>query len=166
MSTPTELFERWYSTPLKCLEKIPDGDGAFVVLSISCLLYERYAVAILKDTNNRATDDAKRDQFASDFGVDRETAEAFWNVIRNGFLHQAMGMQRNANGDSFPAWVVRHDFPRIALEKGSPDVLKMQPWLIRDCVLELWAKRPDLIDKNKSFPWATIWTEPAKGATV
>jgi len=40
-----ENFERWYVKPLQILERIPNGDGAFVALATSCFLYERYVVA-------------------------------------------------------------------------------------------------------------------------
>jgi hypothetical protein len=157
MPTPKELFDCWYAIPLKYLEGLPNGTGAFVALAVSCFLYERYATAYLKDNGKSANDKNRIKQLASDFQVDENTANAFWNVVRNGFLHQGMGLQKNNQGGSFPEWAVSHDFPCIALEEGSPGLLKIQPWLFRDRVLELWERRPDLIEKNDSFPWATVW---------
>jgi hypothetical protein len=155
-STPKDYFDRWYKAPLMYIENLSNGDGAFVALAVSCFLYERYVVAFLKSTNSKADDAAKRNQFAIDFSIDSEAASAFWNVIRNGFLHQGMGLQQSNKNAQFPKWSVSHEYPMIALEKGPPENLKIQPWLFRDRVFELWEKRPDLIDANESFPWATI----------
>jgi len=47
---PVKLFERWYVRPLRELEKLPEGDGGFVVLATCCFLYERYAKAYLRDS--------------------------------------------------------------------------------------------------------------------
>ena len=39
---PQIVFNRWYRRPLTELEKIENGDGGFVVLVVSCFLYEGY----------------------------------------------------------------------------------------------------------------------------
>ena len=121
-SVPTQkdCFDRWYKAPLLHIESLANGDGAFVALAVSCLLYERYAVAFLKSTNAKANDDAKRAQLAADFAIDADTAQAFWNVIRNGFLHQGMGLQQDNKKTEFPSWSVSHSFPRSHLDKGPP----------------------------------------------
>ena len=160
MSTPLETFRRWFSTPLRALEELPNGDGGLVVLAVSCFLYERYATAALKDSRKTADDAAKRTQFASDFSVDDATAEVFWDVIRNGFLHQGMGKQVDRR-TALPTWSVSETHPTVAFDSGNPGHLRIQPWRFRDVVLELWESRPDLIDANQSFPWATIWQDHA-----
>jgi hypothetical protein len=37
--------------------------------------------------------------------------------------------------------------------------LQIQPWRFRDEVLRLFRNRPELISKNQSFPWATIFIQ-------
>jgi len=74
---PCRLFERWYVRPLEELKKIPNGDGGFIALAISCCLYERYATAVLMDLCRRATKPNKLKQFQSDFAIDHRTAEVF-----------------------------------------------------------------------------------------
>ncbi|MBC8354545.1 MAG: hypothetical protein H8E66_21325 [Planctomycetes bacterium] len=155
--SPNDSFDRWYKAPLQHLESLPNGDGAFVALAVSCFLYERYCVAYLKSKKAKANDAAKRAQLEADFSVDTDTANAFWDVIRNGFLHQGMGLQKTNKSDPLPTWSVSQSFPRLQLDKGPPPKLKIQPWLFRDRVIELWDARPDLIDANTSFPWATIY---------
>lgn len=157
-STAKQHFDRWYKAPLKMIESLENGDGAFVALAVSCFLYERYCVAYLRSKNTKATDTAKLTQLAADFSISEDTAEAFWKVIRNGFLHQGMGLQKSTASVPLPTWSVSHEFQRIELETAPIAHLKIQPWLFRDRVFELWDAHPELIDSNASFPWATIHT--------
>ncbi|TSA50185.1 hypothetical protein D4R47_02630 [archaeon] len=156
---PRKLFERWYVQPLRELEKLPDGDGGFVVLATCCFLYERYARAYLRDSGEKASDENVICQLSRDFGVPRDIAEVFWNVIRNGFLHQGMPKARDNRGrTSLPGWRTHHAFPRpIDLVSGkAPTELQIQPWLFRDRVFELYQARPDLIAYDKNFLWGAI----------
>ena len=158
------LFNRWYVQPLRVLESIPDGDGGFIALATSCFLYERYVTAVIKSSpgNKRATKDAKISQFAKDFGVDKQTAEYFWQVIRDGLLHEAMPNQRKYGKQTLPTWAFRHDFPRpIELfEYKGQLVLKIQPWLFMKRVILLWQENLDLLEENDSFPWGSIFPLP------
>jgi hypothetical protein len=156
---PLTLFRRWYSVPLRELEKLPNGDGGFVVLATSCFLYERYAKAALDSTGTRATDEAMIGQLAADLQSDVDTATQFWDLIRNGFLHQAMPKQKVFGKAAPTRWETNGVFTapfRIATDT-SGSVLQIQPWLFRDRVLDLFEGRPDLIARNTSFPWGSIW---------
>ena len=160
MEKPEVLFYRWYVHPLKMLQCIPNGDGGFIALATSCILYERYAIATIKNSpvGGKATKETKISQFMHDFGVDQETATAFWNVVRNGLLHQAMPKQYEYGEDSLPRWWFRHDFPKSVelIEHGGKRILKIQPWLVMDRVISLWQQNLDLLKQSDSFPWANI----------
>src|SRR5574341_477682 len=103
MTQDHELFKLWYVEPLHALENMPGGHSAFIALATACFLYERYASAVLSAHGKRADKKAKLDQLVHDFGVDHATAEAFWDVIRDGLLHQGMPMQRK-QGATLPQW--------------------------------------------------------------
>ena len=157
MNDPKELFDRWFVAPLKKLEELPHGDGGFVVLATSCYLYERYARAFLKDSGQTANDSNLIKQLEHDFNVNHNTAEVFWTVIRNGLLHQAMPVQRSQKAQTLRRWRFSHEHKSpIELDSSGSPLLMIEPWLIRDVVLSLWEARPDLIDRNKSFPWGRI----------
>ena len=163
MENPEVLFDRWYVRPLKMLQSIPNGDGGFVALATCCFLYERYATAVIKNSPNaeKATRDAKIRQFMIDFGVDEETATAFWNVIRNGLLHGAMPKQHEYGKQTLPLWAFRHDFPPVELsEDEGKRVLKVQPWLVMEKVISLWQDNLDLLEQSGSFPWGNIFPLP------
>lgn len=164
MKSPEELFEKWYVTPLKVLESIPDGDGGFVALATSCFLYERYTAAVIKSSpgQTKLDRDTKTRQFMIDFEVDEDTAKAFWNVIRNGLLHGAMPKQREHGKQTLPYWAFRHDFakPVELIEHSGKRILKIQPWLVMDKVLSLWQGNLGLLDQNDSLPWANVFPLP------
>jgi hypothetical protein len=157
------LFHKWYVEPLRELERLPGGNGGFIALATSCFLYERYAVAVIKSAGKgKADDETKISQFEKDFGVDKETARFFWEVIRDGLLHQAMPKQRKYGKKTLPKWAFQHDFPRpveLVDWQGQP-VLKVQPWLFMNRVIELWSENMDLLEQSDSFPWANVFPLP------
>ena len=160
MHKPEELFDRWFVRPLKMLEGMPNGDGAFVVLMALCPLYERYAIAVIKqeEPKAKALKDPKLNQFMKDFETNMDTAKAFWNVIRNGLAHQAMP-KRKGQKKGFPRWLFRGSFSRPVelVTVNGEQVLRIQPWLFMEKVLSLWQENLALLTENKSFPWANIF---------
>ena len=160
-SDSAELFYRWYVVPLKYLETLPNGDGGFVVLATSCFLYERYAKAKLKTDGLKGSTENVIMQLSNDYDTDKETAEAFWRVIRNGFLHQGMPLKNEGGNAVFPNWQTSHvyEIPINLKKEHNNAILQIQPWLFRDKVFDLYQSSPQYIEHNKSFPWAVIWEE-------
>lgn len=152
-----DLFHRWFEVPLRTLKTLPHGDGVFVALSTACFLWERYAVAILKEQELEVTEDTRRMRFVDDFAVDEGTARVFWNVIRNGLNHQGMPLQKREK--HFAQWDFRSSYlvPVRLGESGGQPVLQVQPWLFVDRVLELWNSRLDLLQRSTSFPWGSVY---------
>lgn len=162
MSEDYEHFNQWFVVPLRTLEKLPNGQGGFVALGAACFLYERYAKALLQTEGKKSGTPQLLSQIASDFSVDKATAEAFWDVIRNGVLHQGMPLQKNHGNKTLPSWAFHYSYPPMALEdvNGKP-FLKVQPWKFMNRVLELCEDHFDLLQSSGSFPWATIASVPA-----
>lgn len=151
------LFDRWFVQPLGNLQSIPNGDGGFIALATSCFLYERYAIARLKVLGLKADDKQKIKMFVIDFSTDKSSADAFWNVIRNGILHQGMPKQKEY-GKPLPGYILHHSFiePVKLTNVNGESILMIQPWLFMNRVIELWQDNLELIEKNESFPWANI----------
>jgi hypothetical protein len=157
LSDPDMLFTRWYIQPLEKLKEIPNGDGAFVALTICCILYERYVVAVITRAGAKVTDEARQEQLTVDFETDKDTADAFWDIMRNGLAHEAMPKQKQ-HGKPMPGWRFTHNFPNpmeLANENGTP-ILLVQPWRFMDKVLSLWRDNTHLLDLSSSFPWGSI----------
>ncbi len=158
MVDPRISFQKWYAIPLAKLSELPNGDGGFVALATSSFLYERYAVAVIKATGKKADRDAKIRQLAADFQIDLPVAQAFWDVIRDGMLHQGMPKVSEHGQTNLPKWVFHNDFP-LPIQMGKAngdDALLIQPWLFTQRVVQLWQENLSLIEKNGSFPWANV----------
>lgn len=141
---------------------MPNGDGAFIALSVSCALYERYAVARLEQSIKKADKKNRLDQFMTDFAADERTAEVFWSVIRDGLAHQAMPLHHARRG-KHPPWWFHESYPdttpiRLENVRGT-EVLKVQPWQFMDRVLSLWQDNTDLLTSSSSFPWGNIFDQ-------
>jgi len=161
MSQDYDRFRIWYVEPLRALEQLPDGQGGFVALATSCFLYERYRSAVLSAQGKKANISAMINQLSRDFNVDYSVAEAFWDLIRNGLLHEGMPLQRT-HGVPLPRWAFHHLYPVIALEKcNGENWLKVQPWKFMNRVIELWDTNFVLLSQSNSFPWANIGPVPA-----
>jgi len=147
------LFERWYANPIKVLGSIPDGDGGFIALATGCFLYERYATALIKKAGKKADKKSKIQQLMLDFHLDAPAAQAFWDVIRDGMLHQGMPYQKEGLP---PCRLSNFDVP-IALQQTNLGLeLQIQPWHFASVVIGLWQKNLPLLKESKSFPWAWI----------
>lgn len=168
----SELFEIWFLRPLRELEAISEGAGAFIALATSCFLYERYIRAKLATEKGLRFDNSfdKRNhqyrdlQIANDFNTDEATAAAFWNVMRNGLLHYGMP-KRSRGTKTMPKWRFDHSYPQpIALSQHTNGEwwLEVQPWKFMNVVIEICQNNIDLIGASKGFPWATIEEDDQK----
>lgn len=152
------LFSRWFVIPLRTLESIPNGDGGFIALATSCFLYERYAIARLKRSGKKANRLSLIKQLSDDFETNEDTAKAFWDVIRDGILHQGMPKQSNQGKTDLPGYIFHHSFafPVELVKMGTEPVLKIQPWLFMSKVLDLCQDDIGLLIENNSFPFPKI----------
>ena len=162
MNNAKSDFERWFVQPLRQLENIPNGDGAFIALASSCFLYERYIRAKAAHTLGLKPDERfipeRPKQIAVDFQVDEDTARAFWDVMRNGLLHFAMPKHLKGTKKS-PRWHFHHDYTQsIQLNQWADGkwYLEIQPWKVVDRVLVICAQNINLITETQGFPWAII----------
>jgi hypothetical protein len=162
-------FKRWFEKPLEAVRRACGADGGFVALGVSCPLYERYVMAIYdrhpysevnlehprKDENRNRIHRA----LMKDFDVSEKTAEVFWDVIRNGILHQSMPSQMK-HKKPLPKYLLKAKRPRPIemCEYEGEDLLMVDHWGFADKVIELWKNNIELIDNIQSFPWANIVT--------
>jgi hypothetical protein len=156
------LFQRWFVNTLDVLSNMPEGDGGWVALAILCPLYERYAVAVIKKAGGKADKDGKIAQFMIDFEVDKTTATAFWTMVRDGIMHQAMPLVMEHGKHSTRCMLRDGDNPVWMGKYTGRDCLFVQPWHFKDRVLQLWNENMSLLDQSNSFPWANIVRIEAK----
>ena len=104
-------FIRWFVVPLNTLRNLPEGDGAFVALSIGFQLCERFYRA-QTGTQDNWRNDTFKDSAADDLGVDRQIFRRFWDVFRNGLQHQGSPKHYQHEGISYK-WEISSDLPPV-----------------------------------------------------
>ena len=155
-----ESFNHWFVVPMQWLQTVPNNDGSFIALATALFLYERYAAIKLKQRGIKATEKNIHKQIAIDFGINEHTAEDFWEVMRNGLLHQGMPKQSEQGEKKFPEWIFHHnkvDHPIELRQFQGRTLLFVQPWDIVNKVIALWQENSELLSQNESFPWAQVF---------
>jgi len=125
---------------------------------IALPLYERYIIAKLKLAGTETSEDNIKTEIGTDLGLDDRQRSIFWEVFRNGFMHQAMAK------DGKTKWAISHNFgalPDFKDLKGVSYIL-IDPWKFADRVIQHFVKQPELITASDSFPLATIFQLPAE----
>jgi hypothetical protein len=153
---PQIVFNRWYRRPLTELEKIENGDGGFVVLVVSCFLYEGYVRQVLKKNSYGDNYRSRMERMSADFKTDEYTAKIFNEVIHNRILHYGTTKQKEVNGEILPGWAIYDENIPFKLS-GDPKTLFVNIWKFRDRVFELYDNNPDLIGYHEDYPWGHIW---------
>lgn len=102
-------FKSWYADVLSSL--YGNRDAGLVVFMISLPLSERYIRQRAGLCPDADLNDACMQHFRSIFPVlpDVQTVRQFWNVFRNGFLHQATLSRITRRGTALPAGSLTHD---------------------------------------------------------
>lgn len=100
-------FEKWFEQPIQAMNA--DQHGGFAVLMLTLPLAERYfrSKTGVGDGNLNASFHIA---FANSFGLTQSQSEEFWQVYRNGLLHQATFSRQNRKGTIMPAgWIMGND---------------------------------------------------------
>ena len=109
MSSNLDNFRAWYVQVLDGLYE--KRDAGIAVLMISLPLLERYLRRKHKLTPEDGMSDAAMSGLCAMFPALRTViqARAFWNVYRNGFLHQATVSRSTKGGALLPDGWLTHD---------------------------------------------------------
>lgn len=151
-----DLFERWFGNSIKQLQELPTGDGAFAALMISIPLYERFVIAKLKLDGKPTNETTMQAEIGSDLNLDDGQRRVFWEMFRNGFMHQGMAK------DGKTKWMVSHVFgatPEFKTIDGVQHIC-FDPWKFSARVLDKFRSDHRLITASESFPLASIFVMP------
>lgn len=118
MSTHRPNFDAWYKRVLDLL--YPHRDAGFAILLIAFPLLERYLRQKMGLTSDENLSDAFFDKLTQLFPALKTTATArnFWQIYRNGLLHEITLSHQTRSGTLMPAGWVSHDKPLITI---NPD---------------------------------------------
>jgi hypothetical protein len=144
-------FERWFATPLRLLRTLENGDGAFVALSMSFALFERYVKSDLKRKGQEANPANFFADAAALTGVDIDLFKKFWGMYRDGIQHYLQPKQFTSNGIEY-GWVIDSQFPAMPyylMNSDTERVIALDPWKWADFVLGLYENDPAILTRGK-----------------
>jgi hypothetical protein len=164
-ATHLERFIRWFVVPLSTLKAIPNGDGAFVAMSIGCFLCERYYRSVTGTQDDyRKTDYIKA--AAKDLKVDGPFFAAFWDIFRNGVQHQATPKAAsradgNANRVKHYKWRISSDYDAIPTRYFSRgfSVICLDPWKFAELMISKFLNEPSRLSEVSTHSFGDIWTK-------
>ena len=142
MTTDLEKFVRWFVKPYESLKVHPDGDAAFVALSVGFLLCERYYRII---TNSQEEDSGTKFQnkAAEEMDVNKEFFSIFWSTYRNGLMHQGTPKIYNRAGIDYK-WMIDDSFDAYptCYDKDGFRFICLNPWKFTDFMISRFMQNP------------------------
>jgi hypothetical protein len=151
-------FVRWFIIPLNTLRGIPNGDGAFVALSIGCQLCERFFRA---KTNTQEIQDGGpfQAEAGKSLGVGEERFKRFWTAFRHGLQHQGSPKTfTDKNGISYK-WRISSSYTELPEElfiDTSTAAIQIDPWKFADLMVSKFLTEPDVLDDAISHAFGDI----------
>jgi len=153
--TSIEKLRLWFRDPIKKLS----GDDAFVCLSISMSLFERYIYALLNESGGQADKAAFEAKAADVLNIDPNVFNKFWGMYRVGLQHYLQPKIFESGGIKYRWEIERGAGAKPTMDKTDSDtcVVRVDPWDWFDLVFGFWETRPELLDRLKDFPIAEIY---------
>ena len=177
--SPLTKFIRWFVIPFNMVKNIPNGDGAFVALSIGLSLCERYfrvksqTAAALTEAqrkewnrqNNAEYDQQFQFKAAESLGVTRGDFESFWLVYRNGLQHQGMPrlvklLHQDGSTSVEYGWEFEstdNPAPRKVKRKAKRFVIYIDPWAFTQWIIDLLLEDPHTLEQSIDHPVASLY---------
>ncbi len=150
-----ELFERWVIAPYEALRSLPNGDGAFAVMSMTFGLYERYLISCLKSRGEPANDDARWKEASADLDgkVSPDDFKSFWEMYRVGMQHYfhpkqfTKGKDKTRWGWDISEGIGFEKYPKILKKEDNRYVITINPWSFAEHVIDRWKTHPELFNE-------------------
>ena len=119
MSIHRTNFGAWYKAVLDRL--YPHRDAGFAILLIAFPLLERYLRQKTGLTSDQNLSDSFFDELTQLFPTlkTNATARNFWQIYRNGLLHEITLSRQARSGATMPTGWISHDKPLITIESDG-----------------------------------------------
>jgi hypothetical protein len=152
-------FIRWFVVPVAKLKELPNGDGAFIAMSIGFFLCERYykKASKLQDSEDSSLDAQFRNRAAKDLGVNPIFFLHFWQVYRNGMQHQATPRTYKV-GDITYKWSISGEYHAIPMyfDEGGFRIICIDPWKFCDSMISKILSDPSCLRKSIVYQFGKI----------
>jgi len=136
MAIDFENFKSWYVDTL--LKLYPNRNSGFAILMVAFPLLERYLRHKNGLTHRENLSNGCMDQLCSMFPAltNTETAWKFWNIYRNGILHQVTLSRVNRRGTDMPDGWLSHDI-HSAIDIESDGSFLIHPVLFTKHIIDI-----------------------------
>jgi len=165
--TDLEKFVRWFVVPTQALKTLPNGDGAFLALSLAFSLYERYYRIRTRTQMDDNDYDSFKNLAAEELNVNKDFFKVFWSTYRNGLLHQGSPKVHKKNNRRHK-WLISGDFeayPTYFDKKGIRYVC-IDPWKFLELILRRILNDPKNLTGRLSYRFGKISKEDFKTPRV
>lgn len=156
-----ERFEGWFVAPVEKLKEIPEGDGAFVAMSVALFLCERFYRTKTNTHEGSRGDLAFRQAAAQDMHVADNYFEIFWKVFRHGIQHQGMPKELSLNNpERHYRWELRSDalaVPSFFQVDETHFMITIDPWKFCGFIFDKFRNEPDMLAKAESHAFGSVF---------
>ena len=156
--TSTDKLQKWFIEPLRVLRSLPDGDGAFIALSIGCQLCERFYRA--KTQTQEIQDGVPfQEEAGRSLGVGEDHFKRFWKVFRHGMQHQGSPKSFQLGGISYK-WRISaayKDVPEEVVVDSNTTVIQIDPWKFADGMVKRFLNEPAVLDSAIMHAFGDIY---------
>ncbi len=144
-------FHRWFCDPLAKLKEVPDGGAGFIVMSIGCMLCERWHRIETGEQDNWRGEKFK-DAAAAYLNINKDFFADFWDVYRNGIQHQGQPKWRKGDGkDRKPyRWLFHDSFsdrPTLGTDQTGLEYICINPFKFTDLYIGLFLSDPQKLSQ-------------------
>lgn len=149
---PFDKVVAWFIGPIRALRDLRDenADGAFLALSASLAMYERFLIKKGQEINSNTEDDRAKIG-GQDLGIGTENFRLFWSCFRDGLQHQFQPTKKR-NGRTY-YWNTskdHQDVPEVTDHGDKTVTIKINPWGFAELVYSRYEKNMGLFEKAKS----------------
>ncbi len=158
---PFDKIDAWFIEPIRTLYKLKndDSDGAFLAMSASLAMYERFLIKVAQAEGNN-TEDNRCIIGGRDLGGIGETNfRIFWGCFRDGLQHQFQPTKKRDGKTYYWSLSSEHDkIPNVVVHSAKDFTIKINPWKFAELVNQRYRDNPQFYEQAKSHKPGEIWS--------
>ena len=156
---PFDKIDAWFIGPIRLLHKLrnDDSDGAFLAMSASLAMYERFLIKVAQTESNN-TEDNRCIIGGKDLGgIGEPSFRIFWGCFRDGLQHQFQPTKKRGTKTYY--WNLSNDheaIPEVIIHDDNSSTIKVNPWKFAELVNQRFQENPQFYEQGKSHKPAIV----------
>ena len=155
---PFDMVDCWFIGPIRALRdsRNKDSDGAFLALSASCAMYERFLIK-LAQSRKEGPGTTRNELGGEDLGIGENNFKIFWECFRDGLQHQFQPTKERNKKTYYWSVSDEHDgVPNIIKEDERKFTIQINPWKFAEFVNQRYTDNPDFWLSARSHKPGTV----------